>query len=663
MWIFLIGCGVIGLGGILSLALSKVDRVSSAVACAAVWLGCGMAAYPAATVLFGGSLESLMYDWYLPFGQFHLAMDGLSAFFMLPILILSPLTALYGVGYLAKKRGRGAHFFFFNALVTSMMMLLVSKDGILFLLSWEVMAMSSFFLVVFDGERKSVRDAGWVYLTATHLGTAALLVFFMMQGELAHSFNFDDFTAVASAGGLSPSLALVLFGLAVFGFGSKAGFFPLHVWLPDAHPAAPSHVSALMSGAMIKMGIYGLVRALLFLGPPPSSFGWTLVGIGLASGLLGIVSALAQHNLKRLLAYSSVENIGIIALGLGGGLLGMSWNIPALAVLGFGGGLLHVLNHSIFKGLLFMGAGALLHQTKTGEMDDLGGLLKSMPMTGFTFLVGAAAICALPPFNGFVSELLIYLAGVQGIAVKTGSAMVLSTGIFVGLALIGGLAVACFTKCFGLVFLGEPRTAHAKDVRDVSFSMIFPMVTLALLCPAVGLGGPFVLHLIAPGINVLTSSDGASALLLHKQADGALAMTAVAGAGMILLFVMFRMIKNMLLRRRNVTVQGVWDCGYAAPSSSMQYTGSSYVRPTTNLFQPFLRTLRQGGDVQGYFPKDVPLSTKTLDFAREVIFFPLFSLVATCLKPFRKLQHGRVHIYVVYVAVTLVATLMLTLGE
>ena len=271
------------------------------------------------------------------------------------------------------------------------------------------MSLASFFLVMFDDEKESVRRAGWIYLVAMHLGTAFLLAMFLLLGQERRLAGFR------AALGRARRRSGVLFLLAVVGFGTKAGFIPLHVWLPEAHPAAPSHVSAVMSGVMIKTGIYGLLRMLTLLGPPPAWWGWTLLGIGVVSGVLGVLFALAQHDLKRLLAYHSVENIGIIALGLGVGLLGISYGNPTMAALGFAGGLLHVVNHAVFKSLLFLGAGSVLHATGTGEIDRLGGLLKRMPVTGATFLVGAAAISGLPPLNGFVSEFLIYLGALAGL--------------------------------------------------------------------------------------------------------------------------------------------------------------------------------------------------------------------------------------------------------
>ena len=325
---------------------------------------------------------SLQIAWNMPGGSLTFGLDGLSAFFCLPILLVSPLAALYGCQYLAhEKKPLGPASFFYNVLTASMLLLLAARNGLLFLVIWEVMAISSFFLVVFDDEHAHVRQAGWTYLVAAHIGTGALLVLFALFGKQANSLDFDLMAKAA----LSPTMAGILFVLAVIGFGTKAGFIPLHVWLPEAHPAAPSHVSALMSGVMIKTGIYGLLRILTLLGHPSAAWGWTLVIIGLVSGILGVAFALAQHDLKRLLAYHSVENIGIIALGIGAGLLGLAWNQPALAVLGFGGGILHVLNHAVFKSLLFLGAGAVVHSTGTRDIDHLGGLIKSMRWTAVTF--------------------------------------------------------------------------------------------------------------------------------------------------------------------------------------------------------------------------------------------------------------------------------------
>jgi formate hydrogenlyase subunit 3/multisubunit Na+/H+ antiporter MnhD subunit len=318
-------------------------------------------------------------------------LDALSAVFAVPILVIAALAAVYGQEYLspyAARKELAVTWFWYNLLTGSMLLVAVARNAVLFLLAWEAMSLASFFLVMFEHQRASVRHAGWVYLVATHIGTAFLLVMFAVLGRQAGTLDFAAF----APGPATPMAPGLLFLLAVVGFGTKAGFMPLHVWLPEAHPAAPSHVSAVMSGVMIKTGIYGLLRVLTFLGPPAPWWGWVLVATGAVSGVFGVLFALAQHDLKRLLAYHSVENIGIIAMGLGVGMLGLSYRQPAVAFLGLAGGLLHVCNHAVFKSLLFLSAGSALQATGTREIDQLGGLLRRLPVTGAVFLVGSAAI-------------------------------------------------------------------------------------------------------------------------------------------------------------------------------------------------------------------------------------------------------------------------------
>jgi hydrogenase-4 component B len=391
MTALLVALGLILAGGVLAALTQRHQRLSTGMALAGLLAGSALGLIPAVGVLVRGESLALRVPWSMPMGSFSLGLDQISAFFILPVLTLSALAGVYGASYLkawSGKKNLGACWFFFNALIASMVLVFVARNGVLFLIAWEVMALASYFLVVFEDEKESVRQAGRTYLVATHLGTAALLILFLLLGQSSGSLDFDALGRAPGAG----ALAGVSFLLAVIGFGTKAGFMPFHVWLPEAHPASPSHVSAVMSGVMIKTGIYGLVRTITLLGPPPPWWGWTLLAIGASSGVLGVLFALAQHDLKRLLAYHSVENIGIITLGLGLGFLGLSHGNAMMAALGFAGGLLHVLNHALFKGLLFLGAGSVLHATETRELDCLGGLLKRMPSTGLSFLVGAVAI-------------------------------------------------------------------------------------------------------------------------------------------------------------------------------------------------------------------------------------------------------------------------------
>ncbi len=362
------------------------------------------------------SIEQVHLPWTVPYGSFFLEADPLSAFFLVPIFLLTGLAAVYGTGYLkAHEGGRptGAAWASYNALTASMVLVVLARNAVLFLMAWEVMAVTSFLLVARDNERAEVRRAGVVYLVAGHLGTTALFLFFLLLGREAGSLDFDRLAAVGAGG--APQAAL-LFALALIGFGTKAGLVPLHVWLPEAHPAAPSHVSAVMSGVMIKTGVYGIVRDADLARPAARlAWAWTLIGVGLLTGVLGALLALAQRDLKRVLAYSSIENSGIILTGSAWGCSGRRLGRCLLIVLGYGGALLHVLNHALFKGLLFLGAGSVQCGAHTLDLEQLGGLQRRMPWTGAAFLVGAAAICGLPPLNGFVSEFTVLLGALHGV--------------------------------------------------------------------------------------------------------------------------------------------------------------------------------------------------------------------------------------------------------
>ncbi len=625
-------------------------------------LGAALGLLAAVRGLFGGTIESMRIPWSIPGGELHLGMDPLSAFFLLPITGLGLLAAIYGAGYQRggePKRLRMG-WFHYNLLMASMVTVVTSRNAILFLIAWEVMALSSFFLVTHEHDKPQVRAAGWIYLVATHLGTAFLLVLFVILGEKAGSYEFSAF---ARAGGaLSPGLAVAAFVFALIGFGTKAGFLPLHVWLPEAHPAAPSHVSALMSGVMIKTGIYGLIRLLACLGAPPAWWGVCLLAVGLASGIMGVLLALAQHDIKRLLAYHSVENIGIITLGLGVGYLGLSRGSAAIAALGFAGALLHVLNHAVFKGLLFLGAGSVLHGTGTGDIDHLGGLYKRMPWTGVCFLVGAAAISGLPPLNGFASEFLIYFGAFSGVVSASPSAVVFGLAVIAGLALIGGLAAACFAKAFGIIFLGEPRSEHAAHAHEANGLMRGPMAVLAACCVLVGFLAPLAVRAVIPAVGVLMpqyattlDADIAPALIPLGWVSAAFA----AFAALVALLIALR---SGLLSGRTVGAAGTWDCGYARPTARMQYTASSFAQPLVRVFSGLVGTRNQEKRPEGVFPADASFASDTPDPLRRRLYDPLFTHTLALLTHLRGAQHGRVQLYVLYIALTLIALLVFSLG-
>jgi formate hydrogenlyase subunit 3/multisubunit Na+/H+ antiporter MnhD subunit len=653
----LFAMAILLLGAMAVLALSRPDRNVSWLGAGSVVIASVLGCVPVIQVLSGGSIEAVRVPWPVPYGEFFLVLDPLAAWFLFPTLLLSALSAIYGVGYLRVWQGRrslGPVWFFYCVLVLGMMLVLLARNAVLFLFAWELMAVASFFLVTFEYEREAVREAGWIYFVATHLGTAFLLVFFLLTARETGSM---DFTVWAEKGIQTRGLADILFLLAIVGFGTKAGFMPFHVWLPEAHPAAPSHVSALMSGVMIKTGIYGLLRSLTFLGLPPLWWGWLLIGIGLTSGVLGVLFALAQHDLKRLLAYHSVENIGIIALGIGVGLLGVSTGSPVLIVLGFGGGLLHVLNHALFKGLLFFGAGAVLQGTGTHEIDHLGGLLKRMPWTAATFLIGAVAISGLPPLNGFVSEFLIFLGAFQGGATLGAAGAVPLLALIAGLALIGGLAAACFTKAFGVVFLGEPRTEHASHTHETGWAMRLPMLLLAAGCALIGLFAPFVVGALQAVLENTTGLRREVVRVNLAAAAGPLALVVVGTVAFLLLLVALVLLRRSLLAGRPVEQGVTWGCGYAQPTARMQYTASSFVQPVTTLFRWLLGTHRRLQRPEGIMPANASLTTETPDLCHGNLYRPGFLKVNWGLSQIRRLQRGQVQLYVLYIAVTLIVLL------
>ena len=485
--------GISGLPG-LCLPRSSVwgQRVATAMMSAGAIIGlAGVAcSYSAANTAY-------TFPWPVAIPYF-VGVDALSAFFLIPIFLISGLGSIYGLGYWRQQehpRNGRKLVFFWGLLMLGMVLLVISKHAMTFLLGWEVMALSAFFLVSTEDHRLECRQAGWFYLIATHIGTLALFALFSLWHSATGSFVLTP----SSIDAMSQGTRNMLFFLALLGFGLKAGMMPLHFWLPSAHANAPSHVSAILSGVVLKMGIYGLLRLLSLLPAPPVGWGGLILLLGGISGLLGVVFALGQHDLKRLLAYHSVENIGIILMGLGLAMIGCSKDRPEWVVLGLAGCLLHVWNHGLFKSLLFLCAGSVLHSTRTREIDHLGGLAKSMPWTAALFLVGAVAICGLPPLNGFVSEFFVYFGILRSVVAgqTDGAGIALAMPV---LAMIGALAVACFVKVYGVVFLGLPRTPAAVHAHESPPAMLVPIVILSACCALIGLAPALVCPVLNAGI-------------------------------------------------------------------------------------------------------------------------------------------------------------------
>jgi hydrogenase-4 component B len=654
-----LGCLVAG--GILSLSCARRPAFARWIGGLTGLVAGALAVISGGQVLCGRMSPLTSLAWPLPGAAITLQIDALSAFFLLVIGLVSGLSALYGVAYLESYQGHknlGLVWFFYHLLFAGMLVVVTSRNAVLFLVAWEVMAVASFFLVMFEHEQPEVTKAGWIYLAATHLGTAFLLAFFVLLGQGSSSLDFTDFrmptTGVAG---------VAMFLLAVIGFGTKAGFIPMHMWLPEAHPAAPSFVSAVMSGVMIKTGIYGLLRVLTWAKDIPAWWGWTFVGIGATSGILGVLFALAQHDLKRLLAYHSVENIGIITLGLGIGVLGLSSGNGLMATLGLCGGILHVLNHAVFKGLLFLGAGAVLQATHTRDIEHLGGLLKRMGTTAATFLIAAAAISGLPPLNGFVSEFLIYLSSFTSLSAPSTSPA--SGGVIVigSLALIGGLAAACFTKAFGIMFLGEPRSPEAARAHEASTVMRIPMLILATLCVILGLLGPLLVRAIQPvAALVITGKTGMAVDQVPLQPMRWLLWISGGAVVLAIGIVCLILIRRSLLHCRPMGRTGTWDCGYVAPTPRMQYTASSFAEPIIGLFRTVLRPHVDLRRPEGLFPPSAGTHTHTSDLFTDRLYRPLFTAVAWMAQRLRWLQQGHIQMYVLYIAITVLVLLLWKLG-
>lgn len=627
-----------------------------------VSLGIGLLAACVASVLsiaagisglFPAGAESVTVAWALPLGVARLALDGLSAWYLLAIGVVTIPVSIYAWGYFNDPAGHGPAGAFaplMCVLVAAMLAVAVAADAVMFLLGWELMSLSAFFLVGVHGDDADTRRGAWMYLVATHLGTA-LGVLPLFAAFVARS-GATDFAAFAQA--FTPgetAWVVTLFALSVVGFGTKAGFMPFHVWLPAAHPVAPSPVSALMSGLVIKTGVYALLRALSWLPTLPAACSLALLALAMVTGVGGILYALQQREIKRMLAYSSVENIGIIGVAIALGMLGRSLQQPALVALGFGGALLHVLNHALFKSLLFLSAGAVMRATGTGDVERLGGLARLAPASALAFLTGAVAICALPPLNGFISEFLIYTGFFRGLVALPNAFAAVTAVAIAALALIGGVALLAFSRIFSIVFLGDLR-GDRGPVQPTPTTMCTGMLILAGACVLAAVGAVGLTQPLHAALAPILSGSTADLSAL-PEALAALTRLALPLSLLLVIAALLALARRRLPRGALTGGSvGTWGCGFAAPLPRMQYTASSY---GWSMLQSLPRPLRAQRDVQppaGAFPGTSRLTTGTRDLALARGFEPLFARVARVSARLRPLQHGRIQLYLVYIVVT-----------
>jgi hydrogenase-4 component B len=652
------GIVVAAASGVPGLLLNRASNGGQRLTTLLAMIGSGLGLAGISWFWATGDSQPIVRPWLVAGTDFHaefsVAVDGLSAVFLAPIFLIALLGNIYGLDYWRQSKhtqnGRKLRLFY-GTMTAGMALLVIARDSILFLFGWEIMALSAFFLVATEDHDEKVREASWIYLVATHVATLCLFALFASMRLASGSFAL----APLEPGSLPPGLATAAFLLALVGFGLKAGIMPLHVWLPSAHASAPSHVSAIMSGVLIKMGIYGLVRITSLLPAPPLEWGTLVLALGAVSGVLGVAYALGQHDLKRLLAYHSIENIGIIVVGLGLAMIGRSLGRWDWVVLGLCGGLLHVWNHALFKGLLFLSAGSVIHATHSREIDHLGGVAKKMPQTALCFLVGAVAICGLPPLNGFVSEFLIYLGLFRTLGNGDGWSFAALAFAAPALALIGALAVACFVKVFGVVFLGTARSEHAERARESPLTMTGPMAALAAGCFFIGMAPLILVPLFNAAVRVWAPEIAVGPDLAALAPLDWIGLTSMLLTGGLL---MGGALLWLRLRHSVVAKTATWGCGYVAPTSRMQYTASSFAEILVSLFGWALRPRARKPEKLPLFPGKTDFHSEVPDAVLEEAVLPAFRFGVRLNAWFRVFQQGSIQTYLLYMFLALIALLL-----
>jgi hydrogenase-4 component B len=603
----------------------------------------------------------------VPLLEFSITLDPLAALFLLLVSLIGLAVSIYSLGYAREHERHGTAGLLvalYNLMLLATSLVVGADNAFFFLIAWESMALVSYGLVAFEHEEAEARRAGILYFVMSHAGTACLVLGFLLLFAASGSHRFADYAGTA----LTPAARQAAFVLFAIGFGVKAGVIPLHIWLPLAHPVAPSNVSAFLSAILIKMGIYGLVRVLFGpLGAPDVWWGVLVLAAGGVSAVLGVLYALVEHDLKRLLAYHSIENVGIILVGLGASLVFAASGYPPLAAMALAAALYHTVNHATFKGLLFLGAGAVVQATGSRDMEQLGGLVRRMPWTAASFLVGAVAISALPPLNGFVSEWLTYQALLHGFDTTRGLLRLLFPFGGVLLALAGALAAACFVKAVGITFLAQPRSEAAGRAGEAPVPMLAGMGLLVAACALLGLFPGFMLGLLDPVTTQLLGEPVAGRLL---GSDGLVLTTLEPRGGTVSTLGLAMMIVGLLpvvvllarraARRGAVSVGPTWDCGLPRLTPSMEYTATAFSKPFRMIFRAIYRPTRE---VQAdftfsrYFTRVVHFETRIDPTFERLIYEPFNRAVLQVARRSRVLQPGSVHLYLLYIFVTLLLLL------
>lgn len=578
------------------------------------------------------------------FGNINFAIDPISAFFLIVISFACFMGLIYANGYIKpylKSQNIQTHSFFLMLLMASMLSVVCVQNSLFFLIMWELMSLSSFFLVIFEKNKKEVINAGIKYLVYMHISVIFIILAFALLSIYTNSYNFSDYALFLRE---NHRYVNIIFLLSFIGFGTKAGFIPFHNWLPDAHPAAPSHVSAIMSGVMIKTGIYGILRTLFLIGMPTKLIAYGVLLLSIISALWGVLYAISQHDIKKLLAYHSLENIGIIGIGIGIGLLGLYSGSPIVALLGFGGGILHILNHSIFKALLFFGAGNIYNKIHTKDIEQMGGIIKNMPYTSILFIIGSIAICALPPFNGFVSEFLIYAGIIKSLPSFDTPSFFACIMALSSLALIGTMAILCFTKVIGVMLLGEARSEIIKDIKsDVENIMLIPMYILAILTLLIGLFPNYATKLVL----IPTLAMVPLPMFIEVMEFNAIVDVVRLISSVFLIILAFVFVFKVLSKKKN-RVYNTWGCGYNLPNSRMQYTASSYADLFISTLKPLFKRVVNIKKPKELFPKEAYFEVEVEDIEEAYIVKPLIKMDEKFLSKFERIQNGNMQQYILF---------------
>jgi formate hydrogenlyase subunit 3/multisubunit Na+/H+ antiporter MnhD subunit len=641
------------------LAILVNERLKGIVALAAVLVNAALSSYIAAGVLAGLPYEKVFYGGYV-LGEIPVRIDALGAWFILVMNFTSVTGILYGRSYMKRYTHQPAnlsiHYISYILIHFSMMGIYCVQNSLAFLCVWEMMAICSFLLVIFEHRKPETIRAGINYLVQSHIGIVFLTIGFIWVSSHTGSY---DFTAIGDySATISPSLRFLLFLSFFVPFAIKAGFVPFHTWLPYAHPAAPSHVSGIMSGVIIKLGIFGILKMLLLIRGNYLVMGNVILIVSVVSGIYGVMLATVQHNVKKLLAYHSIENIGIIGMGIGLGAIGLGLSNSWLAFAGFAGALLHTFNHSLFKSLLFYAAGSVYQATHTMEIERLGGLIKKMPQTAALFLVAALAICGLPPFNGFISEFLIYSGLFNGINSNHLPTTVLMISSIFGLVIIGGLAMLCFTKAFGIIFLGNERQPHHEPIKEADFFKLFPKYLVVIFIVAVGVVPQLFITVLAKPVSLFTggSVTNGGALLFSET----LQSVSLAVWGFIVLVLVLIRLRKFLARE--ISVQPTWGCGYVTPGAKMQYTANSFVRSYRKLAKPLLLLHKKESVISQVFPAPFHFHSQPYDKLEAFLIDIPLKRLRNFINKFRFLQNGSPRFYVLYGVIFIILVIMFPLA-